>query len=115
MPVQVTMQPLQPAGAQQPPVPSRWAEAVRNVEAAQRTLDDLSRQLDGALYLDEEAWQQAVPHAQFSAALHVSLRRRAPPLPCSLAAARKAWRALACRDGGDAVGAPANASMLSTW
>lgn len=69
-PVQLTMQPLQPQGAS-PPVPQRWAEALRNVQAAQRQLDDLARQLDSALYIDEEAWRQAVPQAQFTAALQV--------------------------------------------
>lgn len=36
-----------------------------------QTLDSLIKQLDGALYLDDEAWQQALPHAQFTAALQV--------------------------------------------
>ncbi len=67
------MQPLQSQGAS-PPVPQRWAEALRNVEAAQRQLDDLARQLDSALYLDEEAWRQALPQAQFTAALQVGGR-----------------------------------------
>lgn len=76
-PVQVVMQPLQPPSSSQQPasVPLRWAEAIRNVDSAQRTLEDLARQLDSALYLDEEAWRQAVPHAQFSAALQVSSGR----------------------------------------
>lgn len=65
--MQVTMQ----AVPQQPPVPLRWVEACRNVEAAQTALDGLIQQLDSALYLDDEAWQQAVPHAQFAAALQV--------------------------------------------
>lgn len=38
---------------------------------APQTLGTLIKQLDGALYLDDEAWQQALPHAQFSAALQV--------------------------------------------
>lgn len=57
-------------------MPQRWAEALRNVEAAQRQLDDLARQLDSALYLDEEAWRQALPQAQFTAALQVGGRRQ---------------------------------------
>ena len=74
MPVQVTMQPLQPSGAhqQQAPVPLRWTEAIAALEEAQGTLDELGKQIEGAIYLDEETWTQAVPHAQFTAALHVS-------------------------------------------
>ena len=37
-PLQVTMRPLQPGGSL-PPLPLRWAEAVRNAEAAQRSLE----------------------------------------------------------------------------
>ncbi|KAL4422511.1 hypothetical protein ABPG75_008708 [Micractinium tetrahymenae] len=78
------MQPLQPQGAS-PPVPHRWAEALRNVEAAQLQLDDLARQLDSALYLDEEAWRQAVPQAQFTAALQ-GQQRKIAELEAQLAA-----------------------------
>lgn len=78
MPVQVTMQPLQPSGSQQQqaPIPLRWTEAIAALEEAQGTLDALEKQIEGAIYLDEETWTQAVPHAQFTAALHVSRRRR---------------------------------------
>jgi hypothetical protein len=82
-PVQLTMQPI--TQSDQPAVPLRWREALHNMEAAQNTLSDLAKQLEGALYLDDEAWQQAVPHAQFTAALHVreraalSLPSRAAP------------------------------------
>lgn len=52
-------------------MPLRWRQALNNLEAAQGTLSDLSKQLEGALHLDDEAWQLAVPHAQFTAALQV--------------------------------------------
>lgn len=74
-PVQLTMQAVPQSGA--PPMPLRWVEAVRNAEAAQAGLDSLAAQLDGALFLDDEAWQQAVPHAQYTAALQVGAGRRA--------------------------------------
>ncbi|KAI7840131.1 hypothetical protein COHA_006170 [Chlorella ohadii] len=70
--VEVTMQAVPPP---QPPLPQRWAAAVQQVEAAQQTLDSLINQLDGALYLDDEAWQQALPHAQFTAALQGQQRK----------------------------------------
>lgn len=70
-PVQLTMQPV----PQAPPLPLRWAEAVRGVEAAQAGLDALAKQLEGALYLDEEAWQQAVPHERWAAALQGQQRK----------------------------------------
>ena len=67
------MQPLQPSGSQQQqaPIPLRWTEAIAALEEAQGTLDALGKQIEGAIYLDEETWTQAVPHAQFTAALHV--------------------------------------------
>ena len=83
-PVQVTMRPL-PATPASPPLPARWAEAVRNVEEAQTTLLGVIETLDSALYLDEETWQHALPHAQFVAALQV----RGPAAAAAAAAAAK--------------------------
>ena len=91
-PVQVTMQAVPQGGA--PPLPLRWAEAVRNVVEAQAGLEGLAAQLDGALFLDDEAWQQAVPHAQYTAALQVGAGLS--PLRCEPAcAAAQAWDAWA--------------------
>lgn len=48
-----------------------WQPTCCRSAAPPQTLDSLIKQLDGALYLDDEAWQQALPHAQFTAALQV--------------------------------------------
>ena len=51
---------------------SRWEAAVGNVEDARVGFDVIARAIDGAVYLDEDAYSQVAPTAQFTKVIQVS-------------------------------------------
>lgn len=52
-------------------LPQRWQQAVDNLESAVTNLDQLAQALDGALYLDDDEWQKALPVHKYNMAIQV--------------------------------------------
>jgi hypothetical protein len=67
-------------------LPSRWQTAVANVEQMADSLDKLARALDGALFLDDDEWQKALPVHKYNMAIQVGgkLLQLCGQLQCSL-------------------------------
>ena len=49
----------------------RWEAAVGNLEDARVALDVVAKAIDDAVYLDEDAFQQVAPVAQYARQLQV--------------------------------------------
>ncbi|GAB4816811.1 hypothetical protein N2152v2_003857 [Parachlorella kessleri] len=61
--------------AQSTQLPQRWKQAVENMNSALSSFEQLAQALDGALYLDQDEWDKALPTHKYTMAVQVQHQR----------------------------------------
>ncbi len=60
--------------AQSTQLPQRWKQAVENMNSALSSFEQLAQALDGALYLDQDEWDKALPTHKYTMAVQVRVK-----------------------------------------